>query len=187
MQSGMSTYERFLNVLRESALAYGAYRAEIISVKDIKTDRSFRILCETNSCGNYSRNYMCPPNAEPIDELIQRLKSYERALVYQTVSALEDSYAFDGMMKAGKRHNDLAQRLWNVADSLGMRALHLGAGGCRLCETCAIRIGAACRYPERAMSSLEVYGIDVTALASAAGMQYINGKDTVTYFGTVLI
>jgi hypothetical protein len=36
------------------------------------------------------------------------------------------------------------------------------------------------------MPSLEAYGVNVSALASAAGMKYINGQNTVTYFGAVL-
>jgi hypothetical protein len=36
------------------------------------------------------------------------------------------------------------------------------------------------------MPSLEAYGINVSELAKAAGMNYINGQNTVTYFGAVL-
>ena len=36
------------------------------------------------------------------------------------------------------------------------------------------------------MASLETYGIAVSELAALAGMNYINGSDTVTYFGAVL-
>lgn len=37
------------------------------------------------------------------------------------------------------------------------------------------------------MSSFEAYGINVSALAPKAGMKYINGPDTVTFFGGVLL
>ncbi len=183
----MSVQEKILNYLKETVLALGADRAEIISVQSIKIDRSFRALCEANSCGNYGANYMCPPNVESIDELACKLRTYKNALVYQTISPLVDSFDFDGMIKAGKRHNDLGQCLWNETDRIGVKALHLGAGGCRLCEMCAIRTDEPCRHPKRAMASLEVYGVDVTALAATADMQYINGANTVTYFGAVLI
>jgi hypothetical protein len=33
---------------------------------------------------------------------------------------------------------------------------------------------------------LEAAGVDVTQLAKLAGMAYINGKNTVTYFGLLL-
>ena len=46
--------------------------------------------------------------------------------------------------------------------------------------------GIPCRFPEKAIPSLEAYGINVSRLASAAEMKYINGQNTVTYFGMVL-
>ncbi len=171
--------------LRQEALALGARKAEVVEVRDIVTDASFRALCEANSCGNYGRNYTCPPYAGPIDELMRRLRGYGRALVWQTVSPLEDSFDFEGMLEAGRIHNRLARKLWDLTDGWGVEALHLGAGGCRLCEKCAAVTGEPCRNPKRAMASLETYGVNVSKLAGLAGMRYINGQNTVTYFGAV--
>ena len=39
---------------------------------------------------------------------------------------------------------------------------------------------------EQAMPSLEAYGVNVSQLAKTAEMKYVNGQDTVTYFGAVL-
>ena len=115
------------------------------------------------------------------------LKTYSYALVYQTVSDLEDSYDFEGMMEAGINHNKLMITLREKLNSENFpRVLHLGAGGCRMCEVCAKRTNEPCRYPDLAVASLETYGINVSKLAPAAGMKYINGKDTVTYFGALL-
>ena len=66
------------------------------------------------------------------------------------------------------------------------KVLHLGAGGCGVCESCAKKTNEPCRFPEKAMPSLEAYGINVSELAKASGMNYINGQNTVTYFGAVL-
>ena len=66
------------------------------------------------------------------------------------------------------------------------RVLHLGAGGCRICAVCAVRTNEPCRHPDKATPSLESYGVDVASMAEAAGMKYINGQKTVTYFGAVL-
>lgn len=173
--------------LTELALSLGAFRASVIPVEDIETDASFRDLCAANVCGNYSRNWMCPPDAGDIHDLMAALRSYSYALVYQTVSELEDSYDFEGMMDAGVAHNRLMVELRRGIDALALpRVLHLGAGGCRMCEVCAKRTGEACRHPDLAVASLETYGVNVSKLAPAAGMKYINGKDTVTYFGAVL-
>lgn len=179
--------KRTVEELREKALRLGAFRAEIVNAADVPTDAAFRAMCESNACGNYGQNYTCPPLAGPIDTLMAKLKSYKSVLVYQTVSELEDSFDFEGMMEAGNVHNRLAQRLWDLTDEAGLTdVLHLGAGGCRLCPVCAKRTNELCRRPGRAMASLETYGVNVSQLAKLAGMKYINGQDTVTYFGAVL-
>lgn len=173
--------------LRKYALELGAYRAEILPTADIPADASFEKLCQSNACGNYGRNYTCPPDAGEIKDLMARICTYSRALVYQTVGTLEDSFDFEGMLEAGNRHNRMAQKLWDRADALGGgRLLHMGAGGCRLCPVCAKKTEEPCRNPHRAMASLEAYGINVSLLAQRAGMSYINGINTVTYFGVIL-
>ena len=66
------------------------------------------------------------------------------------------------------------------------RVMHLGAGGCGVCKVCAKRSDEPCRFPDLAIASLESYGVNVSAMAASAGMKYINGVNTVTYFGAVL-
>lgn len=169
------------------ALSLGAYKATVIPVELVETNAAFRDLCASNACGNYGRNWMCPPDAGDIHELMAQLRTYTYVLVYQTVTELEDSYDFEGMMDAGVSHNALMARLRDRLNGEGLpRALHLGAGGCRMCPVCAKRTGEPCRKPDLAVASLETYGINVSKLATAAGMKYINGQDTVTYFGAVL-
>jgi hypothetical protein len=46
--------------------------------------------------------------------------------------------------------------------------------------------GEPCRFPEKAISSVEACGIDVMSLSKSAGVRYNNGKNTVTYIGAVL-
>lgn len=183
----MENNQELFDKLAALALSLGAYRASVIPVASVETDASFRDLCASNVCGNYGRNWMCPPDAGEIHDLIAALRTYSYALVYQTVSELEDSYDFEGMMEAGVAHNRLMAELRHGIDGLSLpRTLHLGAGGCRMCEVCAKRTGEPCRHPDLAVASLETYGVNVSRLAPAAGMKYINGRDTVTYFGAVL-
>jgi len=168
-------------------LELGAHSANIIDVKDISLDRSFRDLCTSNACGLYGQCWMCPPEVGQIDVLMEKIRQYEHALVYQTVTALEDSYDFEGMMEGKKRTYPLAQKLRKIFAQQGISTvLHLGAGGCGVCQICAKRAGEPCRFPELAMASLEAYGVNVSQLAKAAGMKYVNGQNTVTYFGAVL-
>lgn len=165
----------------------GAHKAGVVDVSQIVFDRSFRAMCESNACGNYGRCWMCPPDAGDIDSLIRTARSYQKALVYQTVGSLEDSYDFEGMMAAAHAHNLLARTLTEFFGTLPFaRKLHLGAGGCHICEVCAKRTNEPCRHPDLAMPSLETYGINVSELAASAGMKYVNGQNTVTYFGALL-
>lgn len=174
--------------LKDKAMELGAFKVGIVKASEIKTDSYFRKMCADNMCGNYGRSYMCPPDIGPIEELMEKIKTFDQVLVYQTVGELEDSYDFEGMMEAGERHNKLAQKLWDFTDESGCtEALHLGAGGCRLCSVCGKKTGDPCRFPARAMGSLEAYGVNVSELAPQAGMKYINGQNTVTYFGAVFM
>ena len=93
------------------------------------------------------------------------------------------------MYEAATKHNNLLQGVMAKynAESLGCKVLHLGAGGCHVCERCAKMDDQPCRFPEKAVSSLETYGVNVSELAKSAGMKYINGQDTVTYFAAMFI
>lgn len=176
-----------LNTLVAFPLENGAYKSKIIRAECIKTDRSFRKMCESNACGMYGKCHTCPPDAGDIDFLMGQIGTYEYALVYQTVTKIEDSFDFEGMIEAKKQGNRIAQDLRKYFKHLGIRkVLHLGAGGCGVCEVCAKQTNESCRFPELAMASLEAYGVDVSQLAKVSDMKYINGQNTVTYFGTVL-
>lgn len=169
------------------ANSLGSFKSSVISTEKIEVDKSFRAMCEVNSCGVYGKCYMCPPDVGDIDVLIGEIGNYDYALVYQTVTALEDSFDFEGMAAAKKSFYTVSQKLRKVFEDMGItKALHLGAGGCGVCPVCAKRTGEPCRFPHLATPSLEAYGINVSQLAKAADMNYINGKDTVTYFGAVL-
>lgn len=173
-------------VLVDIALKHGADRAAVIAVESIPFDAAFRKACEANSCGKYGRCWMCPPDVGDINEMIGKAREYDRAFVFQTVGQLEDSFDFEGMMDAAKHHNDIAQAVSDEVLPMLPGALVLGAGACQVCERCAKETEEPCRFPDKAIASLESYGIAVYQLAPLCGMKYINGTDTVTYFGTVL-
>lgn len=170
--------------LVQLALDCGATKAEYLRGDQIVLSEEFRRICEGNGCGNYNRCYMCPPDIGPIKELMEKVRKYDHAVLYQTVSPLEDSFDFEGMMEAGHQHALLSQRIQNGLQDGNV--LHLSSGGCHLCETCAKQENLPCRKPDQALASLEGYGIDVYNTSQATGLKYINGPDTVTYFGILL-
>ena len=165
----------------------GANCAELIRTCDIKLDRAFRDMCAKNACGMYGKCYMCPPDVGDIGALMAEIKAYDYALVYQTVTELEDSFDFEGMIEARKKMPAISKKLRQAFLDMGISdALHLSVGNCGMCEKCAKQTGEPCRFPDLAIPSLEAYGVDVSALAKAAKMNYTNGQNTVTYFGAVI-
>lgn len=174
--------------IAQTLLDLGARNVGQLQVSEIVFNPEFRKACETNACGLYNRCWMCPPHAGDIHDLIARGQQYTTAVVYQTIYDIEDSYDIEGMLEGGKEHNKIAQKLNTklTAEVDKQLYLHLGAGGCKVCDKCSKIDEIPCIHPDKAMASLETYGIDVTQLAKAAGMKYINGQNTVTYFGAVL-
>ena len=175
------------DALIQLALDSGAAKAVIIPQEQIVTSAAFREICAGNGCGMYGKCWMCPPDAGNIDTLIAEVRKYSHGLWYQTIGNLEDSFDFEGMIEAGRLHVLVSQKIQeNVKKLLPAGLLHLSCGGCRLCERCAKLDNEPCRMPEKALSSLEAYGIDVYQTTKDTDLKYINGADTVTYFGIVL-
>lgn len=168
------------------ALDCGVNGAQYLPGNAIVTDPVFRRICEGNACGKFGRCYMCPPFIGEVQDLMARVKEYPHAVLYQTIGTLEDSFDFEGMMEAGKNHNLCSQRIRKQLEHLLPDHLHLTGGGCHLCERCAKLDDQPCRYPAQALSSLEGYGIDVYRTSQATDLKYINGENTVTYFGIIL-
>ena len=179
----MNDVESCLKYFEPILKSWGAYRVGVVPVEKIEFEPSFRSLCESNACGRYGKSWMCPPHIGKIEDLIAKASSYRLALVYQVVGQLEDSFDIEGMLEAGNRISNLTER---IRSDLNFQPTDLQLGvGCRLCEVCAVEENKPCRFPDRATSSLEAYGVNVSKLAPKAGMKYINGPDTVTNFGAV--
>lgn len=173
-------------LLIDIALDAGVHKAAVIPVESIVLNAAFRDICKKNSCGLYDRCWMCPPDIGDIETLMAEVRRYQHGLLYQTIASLEDSYDIEGMNDAAKRHVHIGHRLEAFLMLQLEKHLHLSCGGCRVCERCAKHDGLPCRDPERAMPPMEGYGIDVYNTCKSTELKYINGQNTVTYFGIVL-
>jgi predicted metal-binding protein len=177
-----------LKLLITKALESGAAAAGIISPSDIRFDQGFRLACEQNSCGQFGTNWMCPPAVGPLEDLIPRIKEYSKGVVFQTVYQMEDSFDFEGMMKAADIHRDVFERIYDYIrkqNDCG-EVFPLNAGACKICDECTYPAGKPCRFPQKAVASIEAYGIDVNAMLRLCGIPYNNGPATVSYVGLFL-
>ena len=164
----------------------GFSNVEKISVSDIVFEPSLIELCQLNSCGNYGMNYTCPPFVGDTAELINEAKSYKTGYVFQKIYKIEDSFDIEGMNDARISFRCLTKMTDEMLKDKAEDYKILSAGGCTECDECGLKTGEPCRYPEVAYPSLEAYSVNVSKLADLSGMKYINGQNTVTYFGMIL-
>jgi len=173
-------------LLIERALEAGAAGAGVVRVAQIVFQRDFRAACEQNLCGKYGKCWMCPPDVGDIDEMIAHAKGYQYMLVFQSIGQLKDSFDIEGMEAAAIAHNALALKLAEVFDGVLESPLRVGAGACHVCRRCGKADHVPCVHPDLAIASVEAYGMAVSELAAQSGLAYINGPNTVTYFGGFL-
>jgi len=175
------------DLLISAALRCGAAKAAVIPREQFVLNADFRAMCASNQCGMYGQCWQCPPDIGDVETLMQKVMEYPYGMLYQTISSIEDSFDIEGMSAASRAHAKLSRKLQNeLADMFSGDVLHLSSGGCKMCDTCAKRENLPCRQPELAMSSMEGYGFDVYNTTKHTDLKYINGQNTVTYFGIVL-
>ena len=153
----------------------------VVSTKDIAFSPEVRQLCEGNVCRNYGKTWACPPAVGTYEDCRRTILGYSHGLVFSAVYALEDSFDFEGMAAGHREFKAVCDRLY---ERLEKPFLLLSNEGCKRCGTCTYP-DAPCRFPDKLFPSLEGYGILVNRLAQSAGIPYVNGPNTVTYFGMV--
>lgn len=178
-----STKAAIEKIVRASGVKTYAFAKQ----SDIVYDYSFRDICKSNACGQYGRCWMCPPDVGSIEDLMAKARKYENAIIYQTVTDLEDSLDVEGMEEGKKVFSGCSVFISKELKKLGLKDyFQLGVGGCGICERCAKHDNEPCRHPDFAIPSLEACGIFVSETAKNVELKYINGQNTVTYFGMIL-
>ena len=165
--------EKFLRGFLQKIMDIGAREAKIIDPKTVETAPWVRWKCQFG-CGGYNSSLMCPPHAPTPEETRKVLDSYKKALLFE----------------AGRLDTkEIAVKMEREAFLSGYyKAFGLGAGPCRLCDSCSFDQG--CRHPDEARAAMEACGIDVFATVRKHGFTiqvvktYNNPQH---YFGLVLI
>ena len=157
------------------------YEEAVIPTQAINFSPELLKACESNVCGKYNMCWTCPPAIGTMEKLQEKILSFSHAYVFTTKAGLEDSFDYEGMMKAKDCHDRITRE---AHDRFGKTNPVFGAGGCTICETCAYP--QTCRFPEKIFPAIEGAGINVTDLSRAGKVRYNNGKNSVTYFSMIL-
>lgn len=163
----------------------GIHEYGLIPTAEIPFDAEIRKICENNGCRMFGTTWACPPAVGTVEECQAQCLQYQTAMVFNAVYPLEDSFDYEGMMQGHSDFKDLCDRLYELVKPRLHKFLLLSNEGCKRCKICTYPL-APCRQPERLFPSLEGFGIHVAKLASCADIQYVNGTNTVTYFGMLL-
>lgn len=172
--------ERWLMIAKEC----GFSEAAELNTETLQARADVRDMCAEGKCGAYGKNWTCPPACGTLEECAERMGRYHRGILLQTVGTLSRTIDTKGYMETERQHRENLLRFFERIRAEYPDALCLGAGGCRVCAACAYP--EPCRFPGKAMSSMEGYGLFVTQVCRDNGMKYYYGPKTIAYTGCVL-
>lgn len=172
--------------LVQEAIDTGFSQAGELNMSALVFMPEVREMCSVDRCHQYGKNWRCPPGCGSIEEAAGRAAQYSYGLLVQTIGKMEDDFDYETIQETGEKHK---QNFLNLMQKLKARyddILPMGAGGCRVCETCTYP-DAPCRFPDKSYSSMEAYGLWVSKVCELSGVPYNNGKQTITYTSCYLL
>ena len=169
----------------EDILNIGFEHAAFFDPARLEFRQEVRDMCSSDKCHLYNRCWACPPACGSIEASVEKAKKYNRAVMVQTTAQLEDSFDYETMISASKDHKKRFSEVVKLMRSVYPDCLPMGAGGCDICKPCTYP-NAPCRFPDRAFSSMEAYGLVVSAECIKAGLEYNYGNNTLTYSSCIL-
>ena len=165
----------------EMARAAGFDAAGELDITKLEFLQDVRDMCSADKCHNYNRSWSCPPAAPSLEEMRDKVLKYSGGVLVQTVTQLEDSLDYEGMMDAARRHAENMNRLYAEFKSVYPGMYAMGSGGCRKCENGCTYPDAPCRFPDTLTYSMEACGLFVSKVCTDNNMKYNHGKDTLAY------
>lgn len=168
----------------ERAKALGFDTVVALDPRTLDAREDVRAMCAADKCGAYNKNWMCPPACGTIDACQQKMRQYEKGILIQTVGHMTKAIDSKCYRQTELLH---LERFYALTEQIRKEypdALCLGAGGCRVCRQCAYP--EPCRFPKKATSSMEAYGLFVTQVCRDAAVAYHYGERTITYTACIL-
>lgn len=177
----MTLTEQIIQLAKET----GFEEAGALDPKTIVLREEVRAMCAEGKCNAYGRNWTCPPACGDLEHCREVVTRYSEGVLFQTVGQLEDSLDYESMMEAGSTHKERVAAFADKLRQICPKALLLGAGGCRVCEKCSYP--EPCRFPDKAFSSMEAYGMVVSDVCKDNQIPYYHGQNTIAYVGCCLL
>ena len=166
------------------ALEAGFTHAVPLDVATLTLRQDVRDMCAADKCRAYGKNWTCPPHCGSLAECDARIRRCSRGILLQTVGITEKAIDTKAYRRTEALHLEQFRIFSDMIREAYPEALCLGSGGCRICGSCAWP--NPCRFPEKALSSMEGYGLFVTQVCRDNQLPYHHGDRTVTFTACVL-
>lgn len=176
----MKDYKELIKKAEEIGFSHAAP----LDSTTIKLRSEVRDMCA--ACHIYNTNWACPPGCGTLDECRERVGRYKSGLLVQVTAELEDAMDGETMMEAQEDHKEFFKEFRVYLQELYPNMLALGAGCCTVCKKCSYP-DEPCRFPEKAISSMESYGMIITDVCQENDLPYYYGDCTITYTGCYLL
>ena len=174
--------------MEKMALEAGFTAAKVIDTRALVFRPEYRAFCEENRCGQYERNYACPPASGTASEMADRATAWKHALVLNTRRAVKNAMDPEETRPIKEDHSRRSRALYRQLREAGLidGGMMILAGPCGLCRPCRMTLDQPCPLPDERASCLSAYCVDVAALAGAAGMPLSWDMDQAGFFSMIL-
>ena len=152
-----------------------------IDTSQLQFDCKFRSYCEQNLCGQYNKNYSCPPLCGTYEEMKSKILSYNNALVFQSQFVIHNLKDETSIKQIQKWHNSTMLKVLNSLSNND--GFIIGSSHCTLCNNCNKKQNKNCKYSKLKFSCMSAYCINVKELADVCGMDYEYKNNVLSLFG----
>lgn len=172
--------------LLELAEEIGFSHAGELNVAELEFLPEVREMCAAGRCHAYGTRWTCPPACGTLEEAAAHAARYRRGVLLQSTAELEDDFDVETMQETERLHQKRFMAFADRVRAVYPDCLPMGSGTCTVCETCTYP-DAPCRFPQKAIPSMEAYGLWVSKVCEQSGIKYYYGPKTITYSACVLI
>jgi len=166
--------------IAELAKKCGFTHSAQINIPGLEFLPEVRSMCNPEQCKSYNTSWSCPPACAPLDELKEKVNTYQFGVLIQTVSEVEDNYDWEGMMAAGELQKKNFAEMWKELRNEYNDIFAMGSGKCSLCKTCTYPDNPCCKPNEKEIS-MEACGLFVSKVCKDNGLEYNYGPGKMAY------
>ena len=172
--------------LIQEAINKGFSQAGELNIAALIFMPEVRGMCGADKCRSFGKNWRCPPACGTLEESAEKAAGYSYGIIVQTIGKMEDDFDYETIQETAEKHKINFGLLVDKLKGRYADVLPMGAGACTICEKCTYP-DAPCRFPDKAITAMEAYGLWVSKVCELSGIPYNNGKQTITYTSCYLL